>query len=267
MSQRDHDKLQVTNNLGPISGARRVVVLRLQWLIWLLSKQWLVAVNLLSGFILFLGFLAPVLQAEGLTAESQRVYRFLAPHNHQLPQRSYFLFGQNSGIHTYSVPQLVAAGADPQRLESFVGNAEIGFKTALNQRMIAIFVAIFLGGVWWGLAGRRPQLDLVLLLLMALPLLIDGFSHMASERSGSGFRDPNGWAVILTAGAFSPDFYGGSTLGSLNWWLRTLTGLLFGFGLIWYLNTYLSVRFAAVQVKLEPKLRRAGLLKPLPNRE
>jgi len=261
LSQFDHDKPQMADAPHPSNDPRRVVILRLQWLIWLLSKNWLILVNLLSGLILLLSVLAPALLAEGLTSQGQAVYRFLAPHNHQLPQRSYFLFGQAGDLHTYTIAQLIDAGADPQRLEPFVGNPEIGFKTALNQRMLAIFGAIFLGGLIWGLAGGRPRLDLGLLLLLTLPLLLDGFSHMASERSGSGFRDPNGWAVTLTAGAFPSDFYGGSTLGSLNWWLRTLTGLLFGFGLVWYLYTYLSPRFATVQAKLEPKLRRAGLIK------
>lgn len=208
-----------------------------------------------------LGFLAPALLAEGLVAEGEAVYRFLAPHNHQLPQRSYFLFGENGGVRTYSEAQILAQGADPHQLQTFVGNPEIGFKTALNQRMIAIFVAIFLGGVGWGLAGGRPRLDLVGFILLTMPILLDGFSHIISERTGLGFRETNGWAVTLTGGGLPLDFYQGTTLGTLNWLLRTLTGLLFGLGLAWYLYTYLARRFAAVRAQLEPKLKRVGAIK------
>ena len=180
----------------------------------------------------------------------QALYRFLAPHNHQLPQRSYFLFGPKI---SYSLEEVLAFGADPQNLEAFIGNAGIGFKTALNHRMMAIFAAILLGGMGWGLAGGRPRWGLVGLLLLSLPLLADGFSHMISERNGFGFRETNAWAVWLTGGAFSPQFYQGSGVGSLNWALRTLTGFLFGLGLVWFLYSYLSGRFAVIRARLEAR--------------
>jgi hypothetical protein len=233
-----------------ITGPTRSLVITLQKAILFLARYWFLIANLLALTILALGFLAPMFMSMGWPEAGQAVYRFLAPHNHQLPHRSYFLFGQYGPIVTYSLEELLGFGADPQNLQAFIGNPKIGFKTALNHRMIAIFVAILLGGLGWGLAGERPRLGLVGLLLFSLPLLIDGFSHMISERNGLAFRATNEWAVWLTGGLFSTQFYQGTTIGTLDWWLRTLTGLLFGLGLIWFLYSYLSGRFMTIRTRL-----------------
>lgn len=249
------------NDRVVVTGRTRSVVVTLQKTILFVARYWLLIAVLLAWIILLLGFLAPIFMAAGLTGAGQWVYDFLAPHNHQLPQRSYFLFGEDGGFESYSLTQLLALGADPYNLQAFTGNAEIGYKTALNHRMIAIFVAIVVGGLGWGLAGGRLQVSFLWLVVLALPLLADGISHMISENSGSGFRAGNDWAVALTGGIFSPSFYQGTTVGTLNWWLRNLTGVLFGLGLIWFLCTFLSARFASVRAKLEPKLRRIGAVK------
>jgi uncharacterized membrane protein len=243
------------------SGRSRDAVIFLQKLILVLTRVWPILANLVSGTILGLAFLAPALMAAGMTGDGQVVYRFLAPHDHQLPQRSYFLFGQAGLVRSYSLQQVLAYGADPDNLRAFSGNPQIGFKMALNQRMVAIFVAIFLGGLGWVLARGHPRPGPFVFILLTLPLLIDGFSHLASETSGRGFRDSNAWAVALTGGLLPGSFYEGTMIGSLNWLLRTTTGLLFGLGLVWFLFTYLSNNFAGIRHRLEPRLRRIGAIK------
>ncbi|MDX1522982.1 MAG: DUF2085 domain-containing protein, partial [Anaerolineae bacterium] len=163
-------------------------------------------------------------------------------------------------VQTYTTEQIVGWGGDPQNLQAFVGNREIGFKTALNHRMLAIFAAIFFGGLWWAFAPRRPRVDLVGLLLATLPLLIDGFSHVISEQSEAGFRATNEWAALLTGHIFSDTFYSDTAFGTLNWLLRTITGLIFGLGLVWFLYPFLAHRFKVVRAQLEPKLRRIGAI-------
>jgi len=59
-----------------------------------------------------------------------------------LPDRSYFLLGQNGGIQTNTPKTLIAAGSHPQEWESFIGNGVLEYKTGLNHRMVAIFVGI-----------------------------------------------------------------------------------------------------------------------------
>jgi hypothetical protein len=83
---------------------------------------------------------------------------------------------------------------------------------------------------------------------------------MVSENSNS-YRDVNNWARLLTGNAFSETFYSGTTAGSLNWWLRTITGTLFGLGITWYLFTRFDRYFNNVQQKLEPRLRQIGAIK------
>ena len=127
--------------------------------------------------------------------------------------------------------------------------------------MVAIFVAIFLAGLGWAAAGRQPRINFVGLSILTLPLLLDAFSHIISESSGQGFRVSNDWAALLTGNSLPLDFYQGTTLGSLNWLFRTLTGFIFGLGLVWFLYTYLSNRFARIQAQLEPRLKRIGAIK------
>ena len=243
-----------------VTGPSRTIIIWLQKSILTLSRHWFLVANLLSGTVLALALAAPALMALGQPSAAQIVYGWLAPHDHQLPQRSYFLFGRSGWLHSYSLEQVLAWGADPANLRAFVGNPEIGFKLGLNHRMVAIFGAIFLGGLSWGLAGGRPRLGPGGFLLLALPLLLDGFSHMLSENSGIGFRATNTWAVSLTGGALPGWFYQGTTIGSLNWLLRTVTGLLFGLGLVWFLFTYMSYRFGLMRVQLEAKLHKIGAI-------
>ena len=238
------------NSRPQVGGYTRTTVIFLQKASLFLARYWFLLANLVALAILAAALLAPTFMSLGWPEAGEALYRFLAPHNHQLPQRSYFLFGPQA---SYSLEEILAFGADPQNLEAFIGNSSIGFKSALNHRMMAIFTAILLGGLGWGLANERPRWGLVGLLLLALPLLADGFSHLISERSGLGFRETNAWAVWLTGDSFSTEFYQGSTIGSLNWALRTLTGFLFGLGLVWFLYSYLSGRFATIRARLEAR--------------
>jgi hypothetical protein len=236
----------------------RNFVILLQKSILLLARYWFALAIFLAWVILGLALLAPALMAAGEPEAGQTIYRWLAPHDHQLPQRSYFLFSPNGLVQSYSLEQILAWGADPGNLRAFIGNPEIGFKMGLNYRMTAIFTAILVGGLIWGAAGGRPRIGPGLFLLLSLPLLLDGFSHMWSENSGQGFRESNAWAIALTGGIFPPDFYQGTTIGSLNWLLRTVTGLLFGLALVWFLFTYLSGQFRSIQAKLETRFRRGA---------
>lgn len=224
----------------------------LQKLVYALARYWYFLFMAAAVLFLMLGFLAPALLAEGYDEAGTAVYRFLAPHNHQLPQRSYFLFGESGFVRSYSLEQVIAFGADPQQLQAFTGNAEIGYKTALNHRMIAIFTGMVIGGLVWGVRRGRPRLSLFAFLLFILPLLVDGFSHMFSE-VGGGFRESNSWLAALTGGMGTAVFYAGTTIGTFNWWLRTLTGLLFGLGLVWFTFPRFADYFAGVRRRLEKR--------------
>ncbi len=188
-------------------------------------------------------------------------YNLLAPHDHQLPQRSYFLFSETGLIKSYTFDEIITFDADPHHLRAFVGNEHVGFKTAMNQRMIAIFLGMCIAGLTWEMVKQRfPYYIAWYLGLLLFPMLADGFSHRVSETSGERFRETNAWAVQLSGGIFSSEFYMGTTIGSLNWWLRVITGFIFGVSLIWLLFLYLNMKFTELRSELEPKLRKAGVI-------
>ena len=208
-----------------------------------LSRHWLLVFNALSGLFSGLTVVAPLLMALGLERPARLLYIAYAPNCHQLPQRSYFLFGPH-GIDTYSLEQILAWGGDPAHLRGFVGNAEIGFKMAMAHRTTAIFGALFVAGLAYALLRRRlPVLPLKWYPLFVAPIFLDGLSHMISEVTRLGFRVANTWAAWLTGGRFAPAFYTGTGIGSLNWLLRTLTGVLFGLGTVWVLYPLLDQAF------------------------
>jgi uncharacterized membrane protein len=215
------------------------------------NHHWLLIFNVMSGLFIGLTAVAPLLMALGLERPARLLYLAYAPNCHQLPQRSYFLFGPH-GIDTYSLEQVLSWGGNPNHLRGFVGNAEIGFKMAMAHRTTAIFGAVFLAGLAFALLRRRlPALPWKWYPALIAPILVDGLSHVISEVTGLGFRGTNAWAAWLTGSALGPIFYTGTGIGSLNWLLRTLTGVLFGLATVWLLYPLLEEAFADGQRQLE----------------
>jgi uncharacterized membrane protein len=212
---------------------RRVVFALDRGTSWL-AHHWLLAINLAMGLFIGGTLLPPVLMYLGLEGPARVLYGIYGLNCHQLPERSYFLFGPG-GINTYSLQQVLDWGADPGTLRGFVGNAQVGFKLGMAQRNTAIYTTIFLAGLAYGLVGKRvPHLRWPLFVLLILPMVLDGGSHMVGEITGLGFRETNTWLVALTRGVLPEPFYTGTTVGSFNWLMRTLTGALFGVACVWF---------------------------------
>jgi len=86
-----------------------------------------------------------------------------------------------------------------------------GHQVAFCHRCAAMYTSIALAGLLFGLLRRRiPPLSLKIGALLLLPILIDGGSHMIDDLLGLGLRS------------------GGDAIGTLNFWLRMLTGALVG---------------------------------------
>ncbi len=244
----------------PLTGRTHGLVIAIDRLVLIFSRHWLLVVNVMAGLFIGLTAAAPLLMALGLEGPARMLYRIYALNCHQLPQRSYFLFGPH-GVDTYPLPQILAWGADPNHLRGFVGHAGIGFKMAMAHRNTAIYTAVFLAGLAYALVRRRlPALPWKWYLLLIAPMFFDGTSHMINEITGLGFRDTNAWAVWLTGGTFGPAFYTGTGIGSLNWLLRTLTGALFGLATVWLAYPLLEEGFADSRQQLETRLTGAGVL-------
>ena len=103
--------------------------------LWL-SRHWLALFNLFVGGVVLLPYLAPVFMWLGLTELADRIYFLYVILGHQLPQRSIFLFGPQL---MYSLPEITAftQAIDPLTLKQFTGNAELGWKVAYSDRLMA----------------------------------------------------------------------------------------------------------------------------------
>jgi hypothetical protein len=201
-----------------------------------LVRHWFVVIITMLLVLVALPWLAPAFMRIGWVDVGRAIYSVYSFLCHQLPQRSFFLFGERF---TYPLPEIQAAWqitSDPLILRQFIGTPEMGYKVAWSDRMISVYTSIPLAAmIWWSVRGRLRALPLWGFALFALPIVLDGGSHMVSDLSGIdvGFRAGNAWLAQLTSNAFPAAFYAGDAWGSFNSIVRLVTGILFGVGLVW----------------------------------
>ena len=178
---------------------------------------------IISGMMLYslLPFLAPLLMKVGYINAAQWIYQPYKLVCHTYAFRSVFLFGdqpiyargnsdgefeQASGINLGRVDGLFAA-------RDFQGNEQMGYKVALCQRDVAIYLALAINGVFYALLRWRGVHSIpfwLFLLIGVVPIGLDGFSQLFSQPPFNliPFRES-------------------------TWWLRILTGSLFGTSVAW----------------------------------
>jgi len=231
-----------------------------------LSRHWLLVASLVLGVWVLLPWLAPVLMATGLKGGGHLIYALYSVQCHQLPQRSYFLFGPRLMVSLADI-NAVWPYTDYPQLRQFIGTPEMGYKVAWSDRMVSLYTPLFIGTLLFALSrlgskatarwrGWRP-LPIGWWLLALVPIFIDGVTHMLNDVTGLGFRDSNAWLANLTGGLFAPTFYAGDAVGSFNWWMRLLTGLLAGFATLWAFYPHMDDAFRELGSSLAAKLRRA----------
>ncbi|MDF1499689.1 MAG: DUF2085 domain-containing protein [Anaerolineales bacterium] len=226
------------------------------------SRHWFAWILLLMGLWVGLPWLAPVFMRLGLVRLAEAIYVIYSFQCHQLPQRSYFLFGQSM---TYPLEQIQSAWRqtlDPMLLRQFIGDSNMGFKVAWSDRMVSAYTSIPLAALlWWPFRKRVRPLSLWGFILFALPMAIDGGTHVLSDLAGigQGFRYTNEWLASLTSYNLPAAFYSGDALGSFNSWMRLITGILFGIGVVWFAFPYLYEGFADTARAIEEKFDRAGV--------
>jgi uncharacterized membrane protein len=209
--------------------------------------RWFILFGIFAGIYVILPFLAPVFMSIGWSGPARVIYFIYSWLCHQLPERSFFLFGSKF---TYSLAEVQNAWkntANPMILRQFIGSPEMGWKVAWSDRMVAMFTSTWLFGLlWWPLRKRLRPLSWWGLVLFLLPMALDGTSHFISDLAGigSGFRDSNAWLAALTTNAFPASFYAGDAWGSFNSLARLVTGILFGIGAVWFGFPYLDETFS-----------------------
>jgi len=227
--------------------------------LWI-HNHWLWLFGALIGAWVLLPWLAPVLMWLGFPAGGEAIYRGYTVFCHQLPERSYFLFGPKT-MYSFGDINQVWQYSNILELRKFTGTPNMGYKVAWSDRMVSFYTPLFIGFVLMGFSrwkNRRktgnPQatsgwkpMPWWLFALTLLPLALDGGTHFISDiiSFGGGFRDTNTWVAVLTNNAFPATFYAGDAIGSFNWWMRLFTGLLAGFGMVFFFYPYMEETFSS----------------------
>ncbi|HLF28936.1 MAG TPA: DUF2085 domain-containing protein [Anaerolineae bacterium] len=225
--------------------------------VYWLSQHWLLAFNIVWGAFVVAPWLAPVFMQLGLPGVSNGIYFVYQFFCHQLPERSFFLFGPQP---MYGLDQIGAVWptVDPNVLRQFVGAPDFGWKVAYSDRMVSMYTAFWFAAMAFALVRHRLRpLPLWGYALMILPMAIDGTTHFISDLAGvdQGFRSTNEWLVQLTGGALPRWFYAGDALGSFNSWARLITGALFGIASVWLAFPYAEAAFFEMREELEARFR------------
>lgn len=192
-----------------------------------IARHWVAFFGLALALYVGLPFLAPVLMQVGLPGPARVLYLIYSPACHQLPDRSYFLFGEQP---VYTLEELESANVLPGsgllERRRFIGDETLGWKVALCERDVAIYGSMVLAGIVFALLrGRVRRLPLPLFALFVIPIAVDGLSQLVGLRTS-------------------------------NWWLRTLTGALFGVGVVWLVYPYIQESMDDIRSNIEGKLAR-----------
>jgi uncharacterized membrane protein len=241
----------------------RSLAIQLNRAVFWMGLHWLLVVSIVIGIWVGLPWLAPVFMKLGWTRAGNAIYLIYSTQCHQLPQRSFFLFGPKPMVALSQIQATWENTNNPLLLRQFIGNPQMGWKVAWSDRMVFMYTSPILWGLfYWHLHKRVKPLSWWGLTLFLLPMAFDGFSHMISDLTagiGLGFRESNAWLSALTNQALPATFYAGDALGSFNSWMRLITGLLFGLGVVWFLYPRLHHSFSHTARQIEVKFNKAGL--------
>jgi uncharacterized membrane protein len=194
-------------------------------LVFAVAKHWLLLINLLIAVYAGLPFLAPTLMALGYTFPAKIIYTVYSQLCHQLPQRSFFLFGPQIAYSYETLQELLG----PEKLATdslaslFIGNPALGYKMAYCQRDTAMNTSLLLAGMAFGLVRRLRPLSFTLYIIFLVPLGIDGVAQFFA-------------------------FY------ESTWHLRTITGSLFGIATVWFAYPYLEAGMVEIRRTVNEKL-------------
>jgi len=208
-----------------VTGRLRNFVVGVDKLIFQFAKHWLLVFNLLVGLYVGLPVLAPALMASGTEGPARLIYTIYKPMCHQLPWRSFFLFGEQPYyMRDYLVSQVGEATLGNLWIaRSFYGTAELGYKMALCERDIATYGMMLLAGMVFGLIRKRLKpLPWPVFVLFLVPMGIDGGLQLIGLHESTPL-------------------------------LRVITGGLFGLGAIWLAYPYFEMGMQDIRQELQRK--------------
>lgn len=211
------------NQIESLNGTQKVPGESHRWgkadqIVYWIAQHYLKLINLIVLFYVGLPFLAPVLMKANLTPPARIIYNLYGVVCHQLAYRSFFLFGEQlvypremaglEGLKSYSqatsLPEINSAEAI-LLARQFIGNERVGYKVALCQRDVAIYLGILVFGLIFSLNRNFRSLPwYVWILLGIVPIGLDGLSQIISQPPFNliPFRESTPYLRVLTGLAF-----------------------------------------------------------------
>jgi uncharacterized membrane protein len=241
---------QVTSNPRPVTGLARSLTLWANRQILWLARHWLAVFN---GFFLLYGglaFLAPVLLAAGYPGAANTLYGLFRATCHQLPSRSYFVWGE---------------------------------QVAICHRDVAIYGAFLLGGLGYNFVRphlKPPQLRWYVFALW--PIALDAGLQLASDWLDNGVSMGALWAIGLIALSLTSAilhrfkyltwhsflYFSAGPLALIylkyfgpyqsDLFRRTLSGLIFALASVWLAYPYLEDAFQDIRRQVSAKLAKTS---------
>lgn len=148
-----------------LSPRMRAFVLAVDRGVLAVARHWVLAVNIIGGLYAGFPLLGPWLLSKGFTIPANVIYFMYKLTCHQLPERSFFVFG---------------------------------YKMCYCQRCCAIYSSIFVFGLLYPLASRIKQpLRWRWMFLLWLPMALDGFTQLF------GLRESNWQLRVITGTLFA----------------------------------------------------------------
>lgn len=146
---------------APLSREARLI-LAVDRFIYRVARRWLWVANSAGALMVIPALLAPLLMATGHQTLAGIIYRLFSLVCHQMPERSFFLFG---------------------------------YQVAYCQRDLAIYSGVLALGLLYGLVRHRVRpLHLRWAAVLALPMAIDGFTQLFGLREST-------WELRVVTGA------------------------------------------------------------------
>lgn len=257
----------------PVTGWQRSFVIGIDKAVHGFTKHWLAVFNVVAFIYVGLPILAPILMNAGAEGPARAIYTIYSPLCHQMAQRSFFLFGEQTAypreiagtelqpIEAYVGDLPEFQDIDPENWPAFflasrkfIGNEQMGYKMALCERDIGIYGFVLIGGLLFGMLRYRinikPLPFFLFIVIGILPIALDGFSQLFSY-----------WVVPSDGGAAS------GLLGLIQRLLplrestpamRAFTGGLFGLMLVWLAYPHVEKGMGRTEGELSTKLDRVA---------
>jgi Predicted membrane protein len=241
---QDRQKLHQSDAVPVEAKPRSIKITTAERISYWLSNNYVWMLSLIVAIFVGLPFLAPVLMKTNHKQPAQVIYSIYSVFCHQLAFRSFFFYGEQLDYprELAHVPNVITYEAatgnsalDIEAARAFLGNEQMGYKVAICQRDIAIYLALLISGLIFQLTGKKLKSIpwYVWVIFAILPIGLDGGSQLFSL----GGNWP-AWFPIRESTPF----------------LRVLTGALFGFFTAWYIYPIMEENMKDIRTSMARKL-------------